>query len=303
MARSRLGGTRRQLTGALGDYVYYSSRGSDGGYVQCVAGKPACRKYSNSDLQARNRMIMGQIERMFHILPTIISSGFVGVDSGTMSFQHFSRLNYPLLKRDFEQHFDDTPQFDWRGKRDMSAPAGVWQLTDGELMGMVFDDAVFSVGERNGVQFLMEHVSPEVSVSNMLARMNICPGDSLVLFLFRKDYPGLVPFVQTSIFKVADDIDFTRPVAEFLEGDIISPADDSLSNAGWDMIRQQFYIWWEDANSLQSYEVDCFAWMVGRFVGHRFLHSSAIFQWVDESSAIKYHRNCAADVFPSWKVQ
>lgn len=83
---------------------------------------PESREYTNTEPQAKARMIMGQIERMFHILPDVIKYAFATIPNGSLSFQHFSKLNYDLLKQDQNDNWQYWSQFDWRAKRDMTAP-------------------------------------------------------------------------------------------------------------------------------------------------------------------------------------
>lgn len=301
MARGRLGGTRSLIRGAVGTNVFSIGRDESGDLTQVVSTRVQERRYSNTDLQIRNRMIMGQIERMFHVLPSIISGGFIKVDRGEMSFQRFSSLNYRRLREDFDNNYSGVPRFDWRDKRDMTAPAGEWILTDGSLTPPVFSSVTASSDERNGVEFVVDGVDSSTRVRDILIRMNVCPGDSLVLFLFRKNAPKLVPFIQQFIFKVSIDVDPDLPISQTYENDVIVPANDSVAQSAFDMARGQFFIRWEDANAKQPYFVQCFGMMVVRQIAGAAAFSDCVFRWADDGNVNRYPRHNPSAVFPSWK--
>ena len=116
MARSRLGGSRSKLRGACGSVIYQMRKGADGKTEQIVQARPEEREYSNTEAQIKARMIMGQIQRMFHILPRLIQTAFATIPMGALSLQHFSKLNRPLLVVDYETNFNVYGDFDWREK-------------------------------------------------------------------------------------------------------------------------------------------------------------------------------------------
>ena len=131
MARGRLGGTKAKIRGKVGSEIYQLKRDPNGALIQSVYGQNPNPTYTNTKAQAKNRCIMGQVERMWHWLPQIIKDSFASVPRGALSFQRFSKLNYPLLREDFDTHFSENNVYSWVPKREMQAPAGTWLLTDG----------------------------------------------------------------------------------------------------------------------------------------------------------------------------
>ena len=88
MARGRLGGTKSKIRGKVGSEVYQLKRDPNGTLLQSVYAMPESPTYSNSERQAKNRCIMGQIERMWHLLPDIIRQCYADVAAG--AFFRFS---------------------------------------------------------------------------------------------------------------------------------------------------------------------------------------------------------------------
>lgn len=289
------------LRGAIGGEVYQIATAEDGSLEQVVYSRAPSRRYANSDLQARNRMIMGQVERMFHILPSVISTGFFNTDAGAMSFQRFSRLNYHVLRRDFDEHYDAGSLFDWQPKRAMYAPAGEWILTDGRVQPIVFERVSLTMHEDDGAEFWIDSVKSGSTVGELYARMNVSPGDSLVLFLFCKVWPDGNPWVRQVIFRVSDDIDLNRRLADTFENEVIIPADEDVSSSALLMPDGGFFVS-ADFSSYGSHIVtQCYAWLIVRPARGKTVFSPAVFRWAADSPVRPYHRNTPAEVFPSWK--
>lgn len=303
MARSRVGGSRAKLRGAVGSDIYQIAANADGKLQQVVYSRTPERKYSNSDLQVRNRMIMGQVERMFHILPSVISSGFFNTDSGAMSFQRFSRLNYRLLRDDYKDHFEGNPCFDWQSKRALFAPAGPWVLTDGRVQPIVWQRVKLTMQADDGAEFWIDTAKPETTVGELLALLNVSPGDSLVLFLFCRRYPDGNPWVRQVIFKVSDEVDLNHRLIDTYEGEVICPADESISNAGLFLPDGGFFLWVDFDTWGQNIVTSCYSWLVVRPAGNKTLFSPAVFAWADDSPVRKYHRASPSEVFDSWKYR
>lgn len=84
MARGKLGGTKAKIRGKVGKDIYQVKRGEDGSLVQEVYPQNLTPKYTNTYKQAVNRCCMGQVERMWHLLPQIIKDSFALVPMGTL---------------------------------------------------------------------------------------------------------------------------------------------------------------------------------------------------------------------------
>lgn len=301
MARSRLGGRSTPLRGKLGNKIYRQRRLANGQLVDTSYAVPVSRVNPNSDAQASARMIMGQIERMYHVLPDIIKDAYVSVERGPLSFQQFAKLNYPLLVDDLHNHFNSDSVFDWRSKFDVSAPAGPWILTEGNLSSLNYSSLRFYNTTRNGVDVIVQNDDDQLTVGELLQFMNLKRGDRIIFLLYRKDSPLLPPYIFQVYFRVSDNIDLDLLVADCYEDDIIIPDDDSVSGSVMITHNHQFAIWWEDANADTPYLCSCFAPLIIRFKGDRQLFSTATFTWGHDTTTDYYMKNCPADVFNSWK--
>ena len=211
MARGRLGGTKAKIRGKVGSEIYQLKRDPNGTLVQSVYGQNPNPTYTNTEAQAKNRCIMGQIERMWHWLPKIIKDSFATIPRGALSFQRFSKLNYPLLREDFETHFSENNVYSWVPKREMQAPAGTWLLTDGTLPDVTWDNAVFSRGWNNGLEISWLKSFPNATYGDFLSNFEVQMGDRLILALYRRDYPSLNQYVETWTFRPRQDYSIDTP--------------------------------------------------------------------------------------------
>lgn len=301
MARAKLGGCKTHLKGKLGDTIHRVVRSKTGKLISTSYAVPAARIDNNTDAQVKARMIMGQIERMFHVLPDIIKNAFINIDAGTLSFQHFARLNYPLLVTDYENHYDLNPNFDWRAKYDVTAPAGEWILSDGNLPSLNYDQLLFYQTTNNGVEVNVNNAGRCLTIGQLLDYMNLQEGDTLVFFLFRKEVTFEQPHIFQVVYHVATSLDRECLIDDTLENDIIIPEDDTNSGSIVYNEDGHFSIWWEDTWATTPYMCSCFAPLIIRQVKEKQLFSSATFSWGTEITALQYTRNAPNDVVESWK--
>lgn len=300
MARSKLGGTRSRLHGAVGDVVFQTEKVGNT-YSQVVMARARERENPNTDGQVIARMTMGQIQRMFHILPDIIREAFVSIDKGAMSFQYFAKLNYPLLRADRLNHWTTGAQFDWQPKRRLSAPGGPWFLTEGVLPTLASDLMGFSYSWNNGLYLEWLNVDTYDTVGSLLKRMNLKKGDSLILLFYRKNLPEMVPFIYQFKFHVNEELDDEMFVGLTMENEILVPEDDALGWAGYLMARRRFALQWEDPNPREDYVVSCGASIIRREVAGKILFSSSQFQWLEHDGLSYYTKVPAATAFAQWK--
>ena len=203
MARSRLGGSRSKLRGACGSVIYQMRKGADGKTEQIVQARPEEREYSNTEAQIKARMIMGQIQRMFHILPQLIQTAFSTIPMGTLSLQHFAKLNRPLLAEDYETHYNVYGDFDWREKRDMTAPAGRWILTEGQMPEIIPDRVSIVANVPTDVEAAWSYLDASATYGDLLTQMGMVPGDRIYFLMFRKDKATMTPAIDVHYFQAS----------------------------------------------------------------------------------------------------
>ena len=300
MARGRLGGTKSKIRGKVGSDIYQLKRDPNGTLVQSVYGQNPNPTYTNTETQAKNRCIMGQIERMWHWLPQIIKDSFASVPRGALSFQRFSKLNYPLLREDFETHFEKNNVYSWVPKREMQAPAGTWLLTDGTLPEVTWDDAVFSLGWNNGLEISWNKSYPKATYGDFLSNFGVQMGDRLILALYRKDYPSLNQYVETWTFKPHKNYTIDTPWSD------VEDKKPFETNCPYTQVSGQLYgsktfFWGIDTQDYpRVMKIACMALFIARDTDKGTLFSSSRFVWAQHPGSDGYQRVTPQAVFPSW---
>lgn len=306
MGRQSIPGARSKVRGKVGGTIYQIRRDENGKQVQIEKAAEESRVNNNTPEQALARMTMGQVQRMFHALPQVIKDAYINTPRGTLSFQHFAKLNYPLLKADRINHWTEFGDFDWRNKRDMTPPAGKWILTDGNYPQMSWDYLEVSYVDNNNVNLRWVQVQPDWTLQKLLQKMNLEISDEVWVIYFIQTQPDYVPAVEVSKFRInpryhltdkLEDIDLEYLFLQF-EGPQCTQLcvlwdDDELS---WDM--------W--AFTDEDYVVANAAWMrVNRDDGNvRF--SSAQFQWLINPTnplyGVWYHMLTPQIAYMSWEL-
>lgn len=184
MARGRVGGTRSKVRGAVGSEIYTIGKDGEGRLTQIVSARPDSRAYSNTPAQAKNRCIMGMIHRMFHFLPDYIRQGYSGIPEGTLSFQHFAKINYNNLRKDFEEHFSGDNVFSWKKKHVLIPPAGPWILIQSDLPAFKINGRI--VGDALGCMFDFDTfgVSGHITLGEALNQWGLKLNDRLHVVVF-----------------------------------------------------------------------------------------------------------------------
>lgn len=224
MGRQSIPGARSKVRGKVGDTVYQIRRDENGKQIQIAKAAEESRADNNTREQALARMTMGQVQRMFHALPQVIKDAYESTPRGTLSFQHFCKLNYPLLKQDRIDHWQEFGEFDWRRKRDMTPPAGKWILADGSYPKMTYDSIEVSYVDNNNVNMHWANVQGIWTMAQLLQKMTLSLTDEIWIIYFIQAKPSNVPSVEVAKFRfnphirlsdIVDDIDLENMFVQF----------------------------------------------------------------------------------------
>ena len=205
MARSSLAGAHSPLRGKLGNVIYQVTRNAQGKTTQLSKAAETSRENPNTEKQAKARMVMGMIQRMFNKLPQIIKDAYIDTPRGTLSFQHFAKINYEQLRRERDEHWDEVGAFDWRNKYDMLAPAGTWYLTKGDYHSLTYDRYEVQLVDSNPLLLMWDDVSDCITLGDFLKKATIDFTDELWLIYFIQMQPSLVPEVKVAKFRFNED--------------------------------------------------------------------------------------------------
>ena len=300
MARGRLGGTKAKIRGKVGSSIYQLKRDPDGSLVQSVYGQNPNPTYTNTQAQAKNRCIMGQIERMWHCLPQIIKDSFANVPRGALSFQRFSKLNYPLLREDFETHFSENNVYSWMAKREMQPPAGPWLLTDGTLPEVTWDEIWFTLGYNNAFDVSWVKSFPNATYGDFLSNFGLIMGDRLIVTFYRRDYPSGNQSVETWTFRPREDYSIDTP---WLDVDDTRPFETNCPYTQYCglMWRERSFFWGLDTQDYpHEMKFACVALFIARDTDKGTLFSSSRFVWAQHPGNDGFQRVTPQAVFPSW---
>lgn len=299
MGRQKFGGCRSKIRGKVGDTIYQVKK--DGiGFSQYAYKAAETRENPNTEAQARARMIMGHVQRMFHALPDIIKDAFADVDRGTLSFQMFSRLNYPLLKADVDQHWNDGGDFDWQFKYKVVPPAGTWILSRGTLPAVKWDVYLCTTGYNNEFDWRwnFSHIRP--TLGWWLDRIGMSIEDTLLVVFYRKDLYNDTPVIQVLRLTINPKYSRNIPIDWLDKNSIL------LGGQDWAVSLTSSYQTGSVSMSIRhsetvgSYYVACCALMVIRQTDYGTLFSDSKFQWASKASIYYDSRKTPADVFSSW---
>lgn len=302
MARSRRGGTRAKLSGALGSNIYLVRRTAAGNTEQVVQSRPESREYSNTDAQVKARMIMGQIQRMFHLIPDLIKTGFATIPMGTLSLQHFSKMNRPLLADDYDTHYYTYGAFDWQEKRSMVAPAGCWKLTEGQWPEINPDHVHVVANVPTDVEFSYDYTYHYATYGDLLEHMKLQPGDRIYVVMFRKDGEEMTPSIDIHFFEASKSYPLNTLLEDVAENELFTYHGDMDANnfADPDSLTFTFGITAQDIEP--KVVIACFAFIRFRKnTDGSILFSSSSFQWYSAEPWRYFPMHAPYDVFDSWK--
>lgn len=302
MGRGKLGGTKAKIRGKVGTEIYQVKRDTDGLLIQHVYQAPESREYTNTEAQARARMIMGQIERMFHILPNIIKYAFKTLPSGTMCFQHFSRMNYELLRADMQEHWESSPNFDWRPKYELTAPAGIWKLTDGILPAFHYDYAHFSQGLNNDLELDWHTDQEHPTIGELYNACGMQANDKLLILFYVKPDISDLPYIKEINCWLNPCYDLNTRL-EDTEADNVF-----LTDSNWDVLinfsqilhEMSLSIYWNEPE--YDYMSACAAFIIIRNSESGTKFSSSYFEWLQRDDVYGYRRTTPQTAFYSWQT-
>lgn len=299
MGRQKFGGCRSKVRGKVGGTIYQVKK--DGiGFAQYAYKATETRENTNTEAQARARMIMGHVQRMFHALPDIIKDAFAAVDRGTLSFQLFSKLNYPLLKDDADNHWDDGGDFDWQSKYNVVPPAGPWILSRGTLPAVTWDVYYCTSGYNNEFtwRWNFSHIRP--TLGWWLDRLGMDIDDTLLAIFYRKELYNDTPTIQ--VLRLTINPEYNREI----HIDRLDRYSILIGGQDWDISLSSYWqtgavsMSIKHSDTVQSYYVACCALMVVRQTDYGTLFSDSKFQWASKASIYYESRKKPADVFNSW---
>lgn len=300
MGRGRLGGTKAKIRGKVGSEIYQLKRDPDGTLIQSVYAHNPNPTYTNTEAQAKNRCIMGQIDRMWHALPQIIRDSYANVPQGVLSFQRFAKLNYPQLREDFETHFEKDNEFSWVRKRWMDTPAGSWILTDGTLPQVTWDYAGFSLGWNNSIYISWHKSFPNATYGDFLSNFGLQMGDRLILVFYRLDSPSYNQSVETWTFRPRQDYSIDTPWSEVDDDNVFDTDCPYRQISGYTWEESEFY-WSIDTQDYPTeIKIACFALFIARDTDKGTLFSSSRFVWAQKAVENGYLRETPQTIFNTW---
>ena len=142
MASGRVGGTKSKISGVVGSEVYSVRKNEDGSYSQVVSAKAENIRYSNTTLQAAQRMVAGMVEGLMKALKPI---GTISMQSGankSKSLNAFSQFNLMKVRDDMKANWYDSTNFLYPIKRpssqDYIQTGGYWMISSGTLQYNLF---------------------------------------------------------------------------------------------------------------------------------------------------------------------
>ena len=142
MASGRVGGTKSKVSGTVGNEVYSIRRNEDGSYSQVVSAKAESVQYSNTDLQAAQRMVTGMVEGLMKGLRAI---GTISMQSGankSKSLNAFAQFNLMKVRDDMKANWYDSKNFYYPRKMrsilEYEQTGGYWMISSGTLQYNLF---------------------------------------------------------------------------------------------------------------------------------------------------------------------
>lgn len=300
MGRGKLGGTKAKIRGKVGSEIYQIKRADDGVLSQHVYKAPEARQYTNTEAQAKARMIMGQIERMFHILPDVIKYAFATIPTGTLSFQHFSKINYDLLKQDMEENWEYTPNFDWRPKYQLSAPAGIWNLAQGTLAQIKPDAYSYEHGYNGYIAPQFHHVAESATLGDFMDYLGMRKNDELHIYFYRRWRDSIEPEISEIVVRIKPNADVSQLLAPNFHSSFFAVDGALYVGLAFDARFSVFVLRLGGNDIGRDYINDCFGIMNVRRNASKVEFSTTQFTWCVPYNNADYTRNAPNDVFDTW---
>lgn len=140
MAVGRVGGTKAKISGQVGDEIYKIEKDSSGGYQQVVIAKPESYPYTNTDLQALQRMKVCMVETAMKQLKLVLGIAYQNSRNKTASVNRFASTNLSLIDRDCKDHWYGDNEFYYPIKTYMDTLGGKFRISAGTLGYNVFKE-------------------------------------------------------------------------------------------------------------------------------------------------------------------
>lgn len=300
MGRGKLGGTKAKIRGKVGSEIYQLKRADDGVLSQHVYKAPGARQYTNTKAQAKARMIMGQIERMFHILPDVIKYAFATIPTGTLSFQHFSKINYDLLKQDMEKNWEYTPNFDWRPKYQLSAPAGIWNLAQGTLAQIKPDAYSYQHGYNGYIAPQFHYVAESATLGDFMDYLGMRKNDELHIYFYRRWRDSIEPEISEIVVRIKPSADVSQLLAPSYHSSFFAVDGALYVGLAFDARFSVFMLRLGGNDIGRDYINDCFGIMNVRRNASKVEFSTTQFTWCVPYNNADYTRNAPNNVFDTW---
>ena len=300
MARGRLGGTKSKIRGKVGSEIYQLKRDPNGTLVQSVYGQNQNPTYTNTPAQAKNRCCMGQIERMWHVIPDVIRDAYAKIDPGTLAFQHFSRINYDYVVSQFNLLSGGISSLNWKEKRDLAAPAAEWLLCDGTLPEVFFPLTSWLEAYNNALDWYYNLDDDDYTLGAFLKFMGYQKGDYLRFYVFvdfADDTPATIEVIDTYLNPSLD----VRSILPYpMSDDVFIKTKDN----GWQVlcgINRAFpHLRLRCPQDSTKRIIACATLQIVRPSDVGTLFSSCRFRWFQVPQSSIYPRKTALDVWPTW---
>ena len=142
MAVGRIGGTKSRLSGQVGNEIYSAMRNPDGSYTQVVRTKAESVRYSNTSIQAAQRMVTGMVEGLMNRLAPVAKIAIQDAPNDAWAVNKFSSMNLNLVREDMKNHWYDSDHFSYPFKQknpaDYIQSGGYWRISEGTLKNNLF---------------------------------------------------------------------------------------------------------------------------------------------------------------------
>lgn len=148
MASGRVGGTKSKVTGTIGSEVYTLRRNPDGTYSQVVSAKAETVKYSNTELQAAQRMITAMVEGLMRDLKPVARISMQSGVNQSKSLNAFGSYNLNRLREDMVANWYGNQKFVYPVKDTDVRLGGTYTISAGTLH--LNPNEVVSYGDGGG---------------------------------------------------------------------------------------------------------------------------------------------------------
>lgn len=300
MGRGRLGGTKSKIRGKVGSEIYQLKRDATGDLVQSVYSAPVNPTKTNSPAQAKARCIMGQIERMWHIIPQVIKDAYATIAPGTLSFQHFSKLNYDYVRSRFDLSENAGGSLNWKEKRELAAPAGEWFLCDGTLPEVVFPNWSWEERYNNSIDFYYYPPDYDFSIGYLRQFIGYEHGDILRLYVFVDYADGRLADIHVEDVRLNPELSDYEFIPFQSSYNILIPTTPSEWQFSVGVQRDAVHVQVLCPQDTIRRIIACACWQIIRPTDKGTLFSSCQFRWFITAGSNFYPIRNTLSVWPSW---